>query len=79
MFLEKCVLPFHFAQSSVLAISNSRHDNVRASSTLFIWLNENVRFLGATFTDLDIMGKRLLPACQLWQMVIFRVSSIDNL
>ena len=43
-FLEKCVLPFHFAQSSVSAISNSRHDNVRASSTLFIWLNENVRF-----------------------------------
>ena len=42
-FLEKCVLPFHFAQSSVSAISNSRHDNVRASSTLFIWLNENVR------------------------------------
>ena len=41
-FLEKCVFPFHFAQSSVLAISNSRHDNVRASSTLFIWLNENV-------------------------------------
>jgi len=44
-FLEKCVLPFHFAQSSVLAISNSRHDNVRASSTLFIWLNENVGFV----------------------------------
>ena len=43
-FLEKCFLPFHFAQSSVLAISNSRHDNVRASSTLFIWLNENVLF-----------------------------------
>ena len=43
-FLEKCVLPFHFAQSSVLAISNSRHDNVRANSTLFIWLNENVLF-----------------------------------
>ena len=44
-FLEKCVLPFHFAQSSVLAIFNSRHDNVRASSTLFIWLNENVLFV----------------------------------
>ena len=44
MFIEKCVLPFHFAQSSVLAISNSRHDNVRASSALFIWLNENVLF-----------------------------------
>ena len=42
---QKCVLPFHFAQSSVLAISNSRHDNVRASSTLFIWLNENVEIL----------------------------------
>ena len=41
-FLEKCVLPFHFAQSSVLAISNSRHGNVRASSVLFIWFNENV-------------------------------------
>ena len=40
---QKCVLPFHFAQSSVSAISNSRHDNVRASSTLFIWLNENVQ------------------------------------
>ena len=23
----------------------SRHDNVRASSTLFIWLNENVRII----------------------------------
>ena len=43
-FLEECVLPFHFAQSSVLAISNSRDDNVRASSVLFIWLNENVLF-----------------------------------
>ena len=42
-FLEKCVLPFHFAQSSVSAISNSRLDNVRASLALFIWLNENVR------------------------------------
>ncbi len=42
---QKCVLPFHFAQSSVLAISNSRHDNVRASSTLFIWLNENVEIV----------------------------------
>ena len=30
-----------FSRSSKSAFS--RHDNVRASSTLFIWLNENVR------------------------------------
>ena len=30
-----------FSRSSKSAFS--RHDNVRANSTLFIWLNENVR------------------------------------
>ena len=55
-FLEKCVLPFHFAQSSVLAISNSRHDNVRASSTLFIWLNENVHLFNAPFLVSSVDG-----------------------
>ena len=32
-----------FSRSSKSAFS--RHDNVRASSTLFIWLNENVRII----------------------------------
>ena len=31
-----------FSRSSKSAFS--RHDNVQASSTLFIWLNENVRW-----------------------------------
>ena len=31
---------FRFSKSAF-----SRHDNVRASSTLFIWLNENVRII----------------------------------
>ena len=62
-FLEKCVLPFHLAKSTVPAISNSRHDNAQANFALFIWLNENVHrrrlgvrhivsnssFLGITF------------------------------
>ena len=30
-------------------MSNSHHDNVRASSTLFIWLNENVHLFNAPF------------------------------
>jgi len=40
----------------VLAISNSRHDNVRASSTLFIWLNENVHLFNAPFIVSSVDG-----------------------
>jgi len=40
----------------VLAISNSRHDNVRASSTLFIWLNENVHLFNAPFLVSSVDG-----------------------
>ena len=39
---EKCVLPLHFAKSTVPATSNSRHDNAQASLALLMWLNENV-------------------------------------
>ena len=65
-FLEKCVLPFHFAQSSVSAISNSRHDNVRASLALFIWLNENVlfSFLKSAFSRHD--NARASSALFIW-------------
>jgi len=38
----KCVLLFHFAKSSMLAISNSRHGHTQSSLVLLIWLNENV-------------------------------------
>ena len=44
-----------FFRSSKSAFS--RHDNVRASSALFIWLNENVVFtLSVTKGQLHIIG-----------------------
>jgi len=43
-----------FSRSSKSAFS--RHDNVRASSTLFIWLNENVAFLEPTINVKIVLG-----------------------
>jgi len=41
-FFEKCVLPFHFAKSSVRAIFLFRLGYAQASLASLIWRNENV-------------------------------------
>jgi hypothetical protein len=78
LFLEKCVLPFHFAQSSVLAISNSHHDNVRASSILFIWLHGNGLFSSPLLVLLVESAENILQKTNYSSLILAKIKAQNH-